>query len=208
MKRRIDIETWERRDHYRFYGQFEEPFFGVCAEVDCTGAYLRAKAQGQSFFLTYLHDALAAANAIEAFRRRIEEGEVWVYEQVNVSPTIAREGGRPFGFSYMAYHPDFETFAREAEAEIARVQAGEGLDLSASNSNTLHCTTLPWLRFTSFSHARSFRFPDCSPKLAFGKREERAGRHSMPVSLHLHHALADGADAGRFFELFQARLDS
>lgn len=71
MKQLVDIDTWERKDHYQFFKQFEEPFFGVCVQVDVTRAYLKAKEQGGSFFLYYLYQSLVAANSIESFRYRI-----------------------------------------------------------------------------------------------------------------------------------------
>ena len=114
MKQQIDIETWARRDHFKFFNTFDEPFFGLIVNVDCTVAYTKAKEQGASFFLYYLHKALAAANAVEAFRYRIDGDNVYLYDVVHASPTINRPNGT-FGFSYVDYHPDFSTFITEAQ---------------------------------------------------------------------------------------------
>ena len=38
MKHLIDLETWPRREHFVFFSAFEEPFFGLTANVDCTSA--------------------------------------------------------------------------------------------------------------------------------------------------------------------------
>jgi chloramphenicol O-acetyltransferase type A len=67
-------------------------------------------------------------------------------------------------------------------------------------------TTLPWLAFTAFTHARGQG--DDRPKLAFGRFTEQAGRLLMPVAVDVHHALCDGVHVGRFFEQLQARLDA
>ncbi len=207
MKKNIDINTWNRRDHFHFFRQFEEPFFGASLNIDVTKAYQKAKESDISFFLYYLHASLAAANSVEAFRRRIEnETEVVVYDQINASPTINRPDGT-FGFSYMAYHTDFQHFALDAKKEIERVQAGSGLELTASNDNVIHYSSLPWLNFTSLSHARAFAFKDCIPKISFGKMTEQNGVKTMPVSIHVHHAVADGSDVGAFVEKFQEILN-
>jgi chloramphenicol O-acetyltransferase type A len=208
MKKQLDISTWSRRDHFHFFRQFEEPFFGVCVQIDATKAYQKAKELDSSFFLYYLHASLVAANSVEAFRRRIEnETEVVVYEQINASPTINRADGT-FGFSYMTYHADFQHFALGAKKEVERVQANSGLELTASNDNVIHYSSLPWLNFTSLSHARAFAFKDCIPKISFGKMTEQNGVKTMPVSIHVHHAIADGSDVGLFVEKFQEALDS
>ena len=53
MKEKIDINTWIRKDHFEFFNTFEEPFFGVTVDVDCTATYQEAKEKGISFFLLY-----------------------------------------------------------------------------------------------------------------------------------------------------------
>lgn len=206
MKRELDLTTWKRKDHFRFFSAFEEPFFGVVVRMDVTRAYETCKGNNYSFFLYYLHAAHLAANGVEAFRYRIDGESVWVYEVVHPSPTINRPDGT-FGFAYMEFHPSFPDFQREAEKEILRVRESSGLFGSASGENVIHCSSMPWLDFTSLSHARSFSFRDSCPKISFGKMTETDGKRSMPVSVHVNHALADGYDVGLFVEAFQEALN-
>jgi chloramphenicol O-acetyltransferase type A len=206
MYRVLDLDAWNRKDHFHFFRQFEEPFFGVCITIDVTRAYEHCKGRNYSFFLYYLHASLVAANSLRAFRLRIEGDEVWEYDAIHASPTINRPDGT-FGFAYMDFVPDFEQFAIEAQREVARVRQGTGLELKGSNANVVHFSSLPWVNFTGLSHARSFTFRDCIPKISFGKMTENAGLRSMPVSIHVHHALADGSDVGLWIEALQAQLD-
>lgn len=205
MNRKLDIDQWARRDHFNFFRQFEEPFFGVCVNIDCTAAYGKAKESGTSFFLYYLYQSLAAANAIEPFRYRIKNDEVLVYDRVNASPTINRPDGT-FGFSYMDYYESLEEFIGYAQQEIARVQGSTGLIPAISGENVIHYSSIPWINFTQLSHARSFSFKDSCPKITFGKMTEENGRRTMPVSIHVHHALMDGYHVGQYVELFQERM--
>ncbi|RYY84417.1 MAG: chloramphenicol acetyltransferase, partial [Chitinophagaceae bacterium] len=105
MPSKLDLSSWPRRDHFDFFRKFEEPFFGVCVELDCTEIYRRSKEEGNSFFLNYLWCTLKAANDTEPFRYRIQNEDVLVYESVHASPTINRPDGT-FGFAYMDYHED------------------------------------------------------------------------------------------------------
>jgi len=50
MKTLIDIEQWNRKEHFLFFSQFEEPFFGATVNIDRTQAYKTAKEKGNSFF--------------------------------------------------------------------------------------------------------------------------------------------------------------
>ncbi len=120
MRTKIDTALWERREQYAFFTKFTEPFFGITVQVDCTMAYKKAKDNGDSFFLTYLYDALRATNEVEAFRYRIVDNKVYLYEEVHASPTINRPNGT-FGFAYMNYYTDREIFFTEAKKEIESV---------------------------------------------------------------------------------------
>ena len=90
---------------------------------------------------------------------------------------------------------------------IEHVRNSTGLELAISGENVIHYSALPWLNFTSVSHARSFSFQDSCPKITFGKMVERAKRKYMPVALHAHHALMDGLHVGQFVEAYQAIMN-
>lgn len=207
MKEKIDINTWVRKDHFNFFGAFEEPFFGVTVELDCTATYQQAKENAVSFFLLYLHKSLVAVNAVEPFSYRIIDGEVWKYDTVNAAATINRPNGT-FGFGYLDFYHDFEDFKQAALVEIEKVQATTGLIPSASGENVIHYSALPWLNFSSLSHARKFSLKDSCPKISFGKVRDEGGRKIMPVSIHVNHALMDGYHVAQFVDAYQALLNS
>lgn len=204
--KKIDISTWKRRDHFKLFSQFEEPFFGVVVNIDCTKAYANSKAANKSFFLHYLYRALKAANSVEEFRYRILNGDVILHDEASVSTTINRPNGT-FGFCYFDYNTDENIFIANAQKAICEVQQTEGLTPSQPGASEIHFSAIPWVDFTSLSHARSFTFPDSAPKVSFGKVTEKDGTKTMAVSIHIHHGLADGFHVGQFVEKFQALLN-
>lgn len=206
MKTLIDIEQWIRKEHFLFFSQFEEPFFGVTVKIDCTRAYNSAKQKGCSFFLYYLYRALKAANEIENFRYRVIDKQVYLFDSINASPTINRPNGT-FGFAYMDYFQDENEFYAEALNEIERVQQSTDLMPALSGENVIHFSAVPWIDFTALSHARSYSYPDSSPKISFGKVTEKDGIRTMPVSIHAHHGLVDGYHVGLFVDKFQKELN-
>ncbi|MCX8523232.1 chloramphenicol acetyltransferase [Chryseobacterium formosus] len=206
MKKLIKLDDWKRKEHFLFFSKFEEPFFGVTINIDCTIAYKNAKEKSSSFFLYYLYRALKAANNIENFRYRIIDKEVYLFDQINASATINRPD-ETFGFSYMDYLENEEIFYKKAKKEIARVQQSKGLIPAGSGENVIHFSAVPWLDFTALSHARSFAFPDSCPKISFGKVTEQNGKKLMSVSINAHHGLMDGLHIGLFTERFQELMN-
>lgn len=204
--KKINIETWKRRDHFKLFSQFEEPFFGMVVNIDCTIAYANAKTASKSFFLHYLYRALKAANSVEEFRYRILNEDVILHQQASVSTTINRPNGT-FGFGYFDYNTNENIFIADAQKAIELVQTTEGLIPSQPGGSEIHFSAIPWVDFTSLSHARSFTFPDSCPKISFGKLTEKNGVKSMPISVHVHHGLADGFHVGKFVEQFQKLMN-
>ncbi len=204
MKTYLDLNAWPRGEHFAFFRQFGEPFFGVVVTVDCTKAYERAKSSGIPFFVWYLHKTLETVNACEPFRYRIEGDRVAIHDRIDGSATIGRQDGS-FGFSLMEFHPDLATFNATALAEIDRVKKTPGLfTRSFESDNLIHFSAIPWVDFTSLSHARHFSLADSCPKISFGKMTLHPdGRRTMPMSVHVHHALMDGLHVGQFTDAFQ-----
>ena len=207
MRKKLDIATWNRRDHFNFFNSFEEAFFGICVDVDCTLAYKKAKEIGASFFLYYLHKSLVAANEITPFKYRIIDNEVWEYDQVDASAVITRADGT-FGFSYINYDKDFAKFSENAQEAIAKVQKSSGLNFAGAGENVIHCSALPWLSFTSLSHARNYSYNDSCPKFSYGKVKVDGIKKLLPFSVHVNHALMDGFHVGQLVEQFQELLNS
>lgn len=206
MKQLFDLENWVRKDHFNFFNRFEEPFFGIVVDIDCTIAYDKCKKEGIGFFLYYLYHALTSANVVENFRLRIEDNQIYIYDQVNASAVINRPDGT-FGFSYIDYAPNFEEFQLTAKQEIERIKNSTGLVPAGSGDNVIHISAMPWLNFTSLSHARSFSFKDSCPKISFGKMTEIDGKKSMPIAIYVNHALADGYHVSLFVDEFQKRMN-
>lgn len=205
MKNKIDLNTWKRKDHYKHFIQLDDPFFGITTHIDCSICYKKTKAEKRSFFLTYLYHSLRAVNEIEAFRLRIENNEVYLYDIINAGPTISRED-RSFGFALIRYKKDFEKYYNTALQEIERVKQQKGLIYAEGEENIIHYTTIPWIRFTSVRQPAMYSNKDSSPKIAFGKLFTENGKTMMPVSIHAHHGLMDAWHISRHLELFQKYL--
>jgi len=205
MKTKINLETWNRKDHFLFFKQMEEPFYGITTTLDCTKGYEEAKQLGVSFFTYYLHKTLVAVNAVENFKYRIENDEVVLHETICASATIMRED-KTFGFSYMDFAENLDEFAEIVTTEIDRIQHTTGIFTRTYPENIIHFSALPWIDFTSISHSRSFTWPDSCPKISFGKMTDQNGKKSIPLSVHVHHGLVDGYHVGLFLEKLQAML--
>ena len=205
-REKIDLETWERRASFDFFKSFTEPYHGVCLRVDCTETYNYAKEHRLSVFLSLLHRSLVAAHEVENFKTRLVGGTVWRYELINGGSAVGRENGT-IGLGHYQFRPQIDEFVREAAIEVDRVRQRDDIE-RYPEANLIRYSVLPWFDFTSISHARDFSHEDSAPRITFGKITEAGGRCTMPVSIHVHHALVDGLHVAQFVEKFQCCLDA
>ena len=202
MRKKIDIRTWNRRKIFEFFKDYEEPYYGITMDLDCTPAYEFAKGKGISFFLYYLYLTLKAVNQTEAFKYRIEGDELYLYDVINGSATIDRDDGT-FGFSHIPYFEDLDLFLEKATEEMIEVRTSNQLIRSGIWENVIHFSALPWIRFSHVSHPRRYSRRDSIPKITIGKYHTNGDRKMIPVSVHVNHAVADGLHLGEFFETLQ-----
>jgi chloramphenicol O-acetyltransferase type A len=202
----LDLDAWPRRASFDFFRTFDKPYFNVCTRLDLTALVaLKARLPG-GLSLACHHLVLALANQIEPFRYRLEGGRVRVLDAVHASMTVLR-ADESIAFAYLDWDPDFARFAAAAAPVVAAVQRGDvAFDPGLDDSAHLHFTTLPWIDFTSFSHARNWGREDSIPKFAFGRLQREGERWTMAMSVEVHHALMDGLHVGRLVQALEARL--
>ena len=204
MHRYIDTETWSRRHLFQLFKGYDNPFFNVCADVDATNLLNFTRSQNLSFFVTYHFLSVKTANEVEPFRYRLRGERVLVHERVDAGATLLL-ADESFTFVYFDFEEDFRAFHDSAGATIERARVEPPrLDARADRDDLIYHSVIPWVSFTSISHARDSRRRSGIPKISFGKYRDVGGRVMMPVSVEVHHALMDGLHVGRYFE----RLES
>jgi len=202
MAHYLDLTTWSRRDLYEFFIDYAQPYFNVCARVDITNlvAFVRKRADLRiSVALHYF--SLRLANEIEPFRYRLKEKEVYVYDDVHGGTTVLLPN-ESFAYAYFDYQRDFEQFASGMTRAVDEVRNGTGALRPTMRDDVIYHTTLPWMSFTSFAHARNKGRGESIPRIVFGKFEEDNSRLMLPLSVEVHHALMDGIHVGRFMNRF------
>jgi chloramphenicol O-acetyltransferase type A len=194
----LDLATWPRRQLFEFYRDFDKPYFNICTRLDVTNLLSELRNHpGVSVALTYHYFALKAANEIEPFRYRLRDGQVLVHDVINGGTTLMLPNDT-FTLVYFDYAETFAEFIGPAQQAVDDMKKVGTFQPRHEDDARIHCTTIPWISFTSFSHARNWRREDSVPKISFGKFTQENDRTLMPLSVEVHHALVDGLHVGRY----------
>ena len=206
MPKYIDIETWPRRELFDFFIDYKNPYFNVCTKLDVTELLTMVRDRPDARVSSAIHYfALRAANEVEPFRYRLQDRKIVVYDVINGGTTVLLPN-ESFAYAYFDYDIDFDKFVAGMNKSVDEIKNDDGPLKPTMRDDVIYHTTLPWISFTSFAHARTPGRGDSVPRFVFGKFTERRGRVMMPFSVEVHHALLDGLHVGRFLARFEGAL--
>lgn len=202
----IDIATWKRREHFQHFSGLDDPYWSISTALDCSNTWRDSKEKGESFFLHCLFRSLVAVNRVEELRLRIVNGQVVCFSRVHASATVLRPD-ETFGCSFIEFLDDFSAFAATAAKSIEETKLRSGMCLDQDyRADQIYYSSIPWHHFTGLTYAKSFNSEDSVPRITFGKVFQQGKRKMLPVSIQVHHGLADGLHVSRFLEHFQNLL--
>ena len=208
MKRRFNPEGWNRKEHFELFSRMDNPYVGVVAEVKCNKAYQYAKANNISFFALYLHCSMLAENSVDEFKYRLEDDEIFIYDKIDCGTTIGRKDGT-FGFAFIPYSEDFETFNANLQHEIKEVENCEGLHIKNEDLTLglIRHSTFPWSKFTGLTQPSNYGTKESIPRIIFGKAYQQNDFMMLPVSVDANHGFVDGLHLAKYLAAFEQELN-
>lgn len=212
MKHKVDLDTWSRRDNWRFMRDFSNSWYSITSEVDCTEALEESRRNHTSFFIRYLYALLRAANEVREFGYRPDGDGVCWFDSIGATVPLAVEGGT-FYTVLVPYIEDYEEFYRYVKQLSEHVPAdGDpyGVNrrlIESGETGVINISATPRLWFSSVTY--TFHKPGLGsdwPLMNVGKAVRREGRWVMPIGIYVDHCFVDGANLSEFMEKVQQYL--
>lgn len=207
MEHPVDLATWPRAAQFHFFRTFERPHFAVTSRIDVTDLMVRLKPAGVSPYRASLFGIGAGIHAVPELLMRFRGNSVIRHDAVELSMTVPTKAGS-FNFAFVPFDADFARFDASAKTLIEAASESQSLSANSNERDDLaYMSCMPWLDYSSISNAMPGPL-DCIPRVSWGKITQSGGRWSMPMTLEVHHALADGAHVGAYFAAVQEALSS
>lgn len=206
MKNEIDIENWSRKATFEFFKDFEDPFFNMTANLDVTGLYHFSKENDISFSLACLFYSQQVVNQIAEFRIRLHNGKLIQFDKIDSTQTILHDD-ETFSFCYFEQRDTVFDFDRDGRLARSKYEKRKTFDVETDRVDLIYYSVIPWLSFSSFKHASRFDKTQTVPRIVFGKFFDDHNSKKMPVSVEVNHTIMDGIHLGKYFNLFQQKID-
>ena len=199
--KRIDMAIYPRREHFNHFVGMAYPYVGVTVETDVTDLLARCREKGYSFYLMVLHAVALAADEVDEFRRRIDDGGIVEYDECPTSHTELKPDGT-YAYCTLHHHMPLADYLAKAEAARAAARESGSIEEEDDVQSMYFISTLPWLHYTQLVQPVACG-EESNPRITWGKYQpDAAGRMMMPLSVLVHHALADGLHIAQFYEAF------
>lgn len=205
--RKIDMETWPRREHYRYYRGMLKCGYSLTARLDVTEAAAFARQERKRFYGCFLYAAAKTVNEMDEMKLMTAPGgEPGIWDTVHLNFTVFHEDDKTFSDLWMEYRPEFTAFYREFERVLDTYGDVHGVKGRPDQPPNFFCIScVPWLDYTGYM-TYSPGEPALFPIITFGKYTAEAGRYTLPVTVTVSHAAADGYHTSLFFQKLQENL--
>ncbi len=205
--KKINIESWGRKDIYHFYRDVDVPQYNMTLELDVTHFYQAVKSKKLSFYLSMMFIVMNELNHIENFRYRFIGQEPYLMEKTHPSYTEKIGDSDLFKIVTVDMTDNLESFVDHAK-RVSDAQGSRFVDLDQeSRQDLVYITTFPWAFFSQVSHAHNIDKYDAIPRLIWGKFKKVGDQLMMPLGVQAHHAFADGMHVGMFIQNVQEALN-
>lgn len=200
MVRKIDQDTWPRKEIFDFFSGVSDPFYMVTFRQDVTELYRYAKKHGLSFYYSLVYLCTLAINEVEAFHYTIRDGQVYYLDQRMPSFTDLKQGSELFHIVTMPCAGSMEAFSAAA-GEKSRAQTAF-LEKSMETDELIYYSCLPWIDMTAMTNERDLASAgardESIPHIAWGKYVAHGDRLELGISIEVNHRLIDGIHLGKF----------
>ena len=195
----VDFSTWPRGDLFRFYMDHMRVVMSLTVDVNVTPLVRFVKKNGMKFYPTMIWVVSRVINSHEEFKYGWDaDGNLIRWDLI--SPSYAHfhpEDGNftklvtPYGKDLTEFHTRFLE-DREKYRDLRAVVEGQP-------ANHFDVSCLPWVRYRHFDVHVFDQGDFLAPVVTWGKYEAEGDKLVMPLTMNIHHAVADGFHLSRFF---------
>jgi chloramphenicol O-acetyltransferase type A len=204
----IDINNWNRKEHFEFFSHTDLPFYNTCFNLEIGNFKNRVKELKISLNTALMYVTVKSLLKVENFLLRYENGKVIKYDSLTPSFAHIKDGEELFRFITVEYNKDIYSFSETVKEEINKSTKYFDFEEIKNRTNFVFISSLPWIPFTSIDHTLSLNKFDSIPRITWGKYENNGQKIILPYNIQVNHIFIDGLHIGKFYESLNEEIHS
>lgn len=204
----VNLNEWSRGSLFKFYIDKMRIVMSLTADVDVTKLRAYSKKNNLNFYPLMLWVVSKIINSHDEFKYSWDDaGNLIKWDFVSPSYTDFHADDENFVKMVTEYSDDLFEFCSRVDKDRQR-HKNERAILVNQPPNFFDVSCLPWIKYSHFDIHVFDEGKFLAPVVTWGKFEEKDGKLIMPLTMNIHHAVADGFHLSRFFNEVQELMDS
>lgn len=205
---KVDIDEWSRGSLFQFYIEKMRIVMSLTVDINVAPLITYAKKNGLKFYPAMIWVVSKVINSHEEFKYSWDtEGNLIRWNSISPSYTVFNRDDECFSKFVTEYTDDIFEFHKRTMDDQKKYQEERAI-IGNQPQNFFDVSCLPWVKYKHFDVHVFDEGKFLAPVLTWGKYEVQNGNALMPLTMNIHHAVADGFHLSRFFNEVQELIDS
>lgn len=195
----INMDTWDRKDCFNHFFNNAKCTYSITVNIDITNLYNYIKTNKLRLYPTFTWVVSKAINNYQEFKMAFdEEGRLGFFDEIGPSYSVLNDKTKVMSDLYTSFNPAFLSFYKDMDNALNSYKQNTNFTTKFEN-NFFIVSCLPWFNYTSFNVNNEGSSPFLFPMVTWGKFFEDGDKIILPVTIQVHHAVADGYHCSLFF---------
>lgn len=204
----IDLDKWNRGKLFNFYIDKMRMVMSLTVDIDVTNLKKYATKNNISFYSLMLWVVSKVINSHDEFKYSFDnEGNLIKWDFVSPSYTDFHSEDECFIKMVSEYSDDLFEFCSRVKTDREKYKNERNI-LNNQPLNFFDVSCLSWVKYKHFDIHVFDEGKFLAPVVTWGKYELENERLIMPLTMNIHHAVADGFHLSRFFNEVQELINN
>ena len=128
MFTKIDMNTWERREHFQYYRETLKCGYSLTASIDVTDFLKKIREKNLKFYPSFVYCVGNVINHTKEFKMGLdEEGNPGYWDVVHPNYTVFHKDDHTFSDMWSCYREDFNEFYQEMVRDMENYGNRKGI---------------------------------------------------------------------------------
>ncbi|WP_047999693.1 chloramphenicol acetyltransferase [Lactiplantibacillus herbarum] len=199
----IDQTTWARQPYFYYFTKMDPSGFSLTVDMDITPTYTWARTHHIKFNAIYLYLVSRLLTEHPEMRVGYVNEQLVTFDVLHPSYTILH-ADHTMANLWTTFDPDFQTFYQCYLTDQAEYSQTPGpMPKAPQTPNLVNIGSLPTVHFTSYTPLPFKPLTTFFPIFQAGQFVTSTAKTTMPLSITINHATADGYHLSKFFNDLQ-----
>lgn len=195
----INMNTWDRKECFNHFFNNAKCTYSITVNIDITKLYNYIKTNKLRLYPTFTWVVSKVINNHQEFKMAFdEEGKLGFFDEIGPSYSVLNDKTKVMSDLYTPFNDEFFDFYKDMENALNSYKQDTNFTTEFQR-NFFIVSCLPWFNYTSFNVNNEGSSPFLFPMVTWGKFFEEGNKILMPVTIQVHHAVADGYHCSLFF---------